>query len=173
MHSGPLSAFPPPPDAPVILLQSPYLRAIDRKTGKLLWEVVVAGSAGSETGAGRLFPRDGALWVVSGAKVYDVDPKAGKIRHTFDLPFAPDTALYDGECFFVCDLANVAAVERDGKIRWKATVEAGLLSDTLVCRDASGKSLWKKDHVPTQASTAAAGMVIGMMVSQPDAKGHS
>jgi outer membrane protein assembly factor BamB len=116
---------------------------------------------------------EGALWVVSGAKVFEVDPPTGKIRSTFALPFAPDTAIFDGQCFFVCDLANVCAVDRGGKIRWKATVEHGLLSDTLVCRDSTGRSLWKKDHVPSQASTAAAGIAIGHLVSQPDAKGHS
>jgi outer membrane protein assembly factor BamB len=164
---------PPPPEAPVILLQSPYLRALDRATGKLIWEAVVGGSAGSDTGPGRLFPMEDALWVVSGAKVFEVDPTTGKIRSTFALPFAPDTAIFDGQCFFVCDLANVCAVDRGGKIRWKATVEHGLLSDTLVCRDSTGRSLWKKDHVPTQTSTAAAGIAIGHLVSQPDAKGHS
>jgi len=159
-------------DAPLILLQSPFLRALQRKSGRQLWVVVVDQAETRGTFPGRLFPTEGDLFLVTSERVFRIEPMTGKIIKAFDLPFVPDAALFDGECFFVSNLENAAAIDLDGKTRWSAAVEQGRAGQILVCRDARNRILWQEDHLPSQFSTASAGMAVAGTVAQPDAKGR-
>jgi outer membrane protein assembly factor BamB len=160
-----------PAATPLIVLQLPLLRAFEPRTGQLVWETLVGEAEDLSTSPGRLFVTQHGLYVMAGAHVWLIDPADGTITAGIDLPFSPDTALFDGDCFYVAAVPDTAAVGRDGTLRWKLGVERELWSGArLVCRNAAGEKLWERS-VPQHAQEAAAGMALGELVSQPDDKG--
>jgi hypothetical protein len=159
-----------PATTPLLLLQLPYLRALDPGSGRLLWETVVGEAEASESAPGRLFATQHGLFVMAGPRIWLVDVTSGRITFGIELPFSPDTAVFDGDCFYVAGVPEAAAVGLDGRLRWKVTREAGMWSGKLVCRDANNQVLWDRKS-ETAMMSSAAGIALGALVAQPDDKG--
>ena len=158
-----------PATAPLLLLQLPYIRALDPRSGQLLWETLVGDSSRKESSPGRLFVTAYGLFVMADARIWLVDVATGRITGGIELPFTPDTAVFDGECFYVASAYKSAAVGVDGRLRWKLGTE-GAWTTKLVCRDANDQVLWERE-VAKLTSGWAAGIALGSLVSQPDDKG--
>ena len=161
-----------PAAAPLVLLQLPYLRALEPHSGRLLWETLVGEPEGSESSPGRLFVTAHGLFVLAGARIWLVDVATGRIVGGVELPFTPDTAVFDGECFYVANVPAAAAVGVDGRLRWKLGMEAGMWSGKLICRDGNDQVLWERKST-TSTLSSAAGIALGTIVAQPDDKGLS
>jgi hypothetical protein len=165
-YHGPME----PAMVPLLLLQLPYVRALDPRSGRLLWETLVGEGEDSESAPGRFFMTAYGLFVMAGARIWLVDLATGRISGGIELPFTPDTAVFDGECFYIANVPEAAAVGVDGRVRWKMGIESGMWSGKLVCRDANNQVLWdRKSTMPM--TSAAAGIALGSLVSQPDDKG--
>ncbi len=160
------------PAPPLLMLQLPFLRALDPRSGRLLWETVVGEPDGSSA-PGRFFLTRHGLVVMAAARMWLVDVATGRLAYGVELPFAPDTAIFDGECFYVAAVHKGAAVALDGRLRWRFEPEAGWTGARLVCRDAEGQVLWEQKAPPAAALGATAGIALGALVAQPDDKGMS
>ena len=159
-----------PSPAPLLLLQLPYVRAIDPCSGRLLWETLVGEGGRQDSCPGRFFVTTKGLFVMAGARIWRLDVATGKITGGIELPFTPDTAVFDGEAFYVASVPAAAAVGLDGRVRWKLGSESSMWSGKLVCRDANNEVLWDRES-QAYAIGAAAGIALGTLVSQPDDKG--
>ncbi len=160
------------PSSPLLLMQLPHVRALDPKSGDLLWETIVSDVHSASSAPGRFFVTTHGLFVLADARVSLLDPATGKITAHIDLPFSPDTAIFDGDCFYVAAVPAAAAVGSDGKLRWKMGVESGVWSgDKLVCRDGKGEMIWEHPAPFAHPQGAAAGIALGGLVAQPDDKG--
>jgi hypothetical protein len=154
---------------PLLLLQLPVLRALDPKTGALLWETRVGEADPLRSSPGRFVATPHGVFVMAGPKIWLFDAKTGATRAKLDLPFSPDNAIFDGEAFYVATVPEAACVGLDGKIRWRISVE-GAWSRTLVCHDGDHNKIWER-NLPQHADGAAAGLALGELVAQPDDKG--
>jgi hypothetical protein len=159
-----------PSSPPLLLLQLPLLRALDARSGRLLWETIVGEPDSSSTSPGRLFVTPHGTFVLAGTRVWLIDTATGRLIGGLALPFAPDTALFDGECFYFAAVPEAAAMRLDGTLLWKVGIEPGWFSGKLVCRDGAGNVVWEA-ATPTVMMGAAAGLALGELVSQPDDKG--
>ena len=158
------------PETPLIVMQLPMLRAIDRRTGKLLWETNVGFDEVNSSAPGRFVPTKFGLFVLAGPHLWCIDMATGKRTGGVELPFTPQTVLFDGKTFFLTAVQQTIAVTLEGKILWRMRPEeVGFISrGKLVCRDADGKQLWETEN---PAGSLAAGLMVGDLVSQPDDHG--
>jgi len=154
---------------PLLLLQLPILRALDPQTGAQLWESRVGEADPLRSSPGRFLITPHGIFVMAGPKIWLFDAKNGAIKAKLELPFSPDTAIFDDGAFYVAAVPEAACIAVDGHVRWRITVE-GAWSKTLVCRDEHQKVLWQRD-LPKFSEGAAAGLALGDQVAQPDDKG--
>lgn len=161
----------PATGTPLLLLQLPFLRALEPVSGRLLWETLVGDAGSSSSAPGRLFVTPQGLFVMAGRRIWLVDVATGKLTLGIELPFAPDSAVLDGGCFYLAAGAyEAAAVGVDGRLRWAVKLETGLLSGKVVCRDADGQVVWDR-KIPPGTTSSAPGIALGSKVAQPDDKG--
>ncbi len=159
---------------PLIVLQLPFVTAIDPQTGALRWSTHVGDAGGHETSPGRLLPTPQGLMVMAGHHIWHLELATGALKGKVTLPFVPDTVIFDGECFYAARVPDIAAVELSGRVRFKAMHDdSGWLANKFVCVDGNGKKLWESAAPPEAIKGVSAGLALGAMVSQPDGKGHS
>jgi hypothetical protein len=159
-----------PVTAPLLILELPLLRALDPRSGRLLWETLVGEAPDSESAPGRFFLTAYGLFVMAGPRIWLVDVATGRITAGIEVPFAPDTALFDGECFYVAAAHAAAAVGVNGRLLWKLGLETGTWSGKLVCRDANDQVLWDRKWSATPGRPAP-GLALGTLIVQPDDQG--
>src|SRR4051812_46993973 len=116
------------PSPPLLLMQLPHVRALDPRTGDLLWETIVSDVHSASSAPGRFFVTPHGLFVLADSRVSLLDPATGKITAHIELPFSPDTAIFDGDTFYLAAVPAAAAVGADGALRWKMGVESGVWS---------------------------------------------
>jgi outer membrane protein assembly factor BamB len=154
---------------PLLLLQLPILRALDPKTGAQLWESRVGEADPLRSSPGRFLVTPHGIFVMAGPKIWLFDATNGSIKAKLELPFSPDTAIFEGDAFYVAAVPEAACIGVDGETRWRISVE-GSWSKSLICRDADHKVIWQRD-APKFSEGAAAGLALGDQVAQPDDKG--
>jgi len=153
---------PTTPGGPLFVLQRPFLRAIDAKTGGFLWE----HKFDKPDGVGRMFLQEGRVLVAMGPELHCFEARSGRTLGIVALGFTPDSGLLHEGKLILADTSSVACISADGRILWIATGAGGWETD-IVCRDEQGNTLWKAPSPSTDARSAA-GLGIDGIVVQPD-----
>lgn len=146
---------------PLFVLQRPFLRAIDAKTGALLWEQEIK----KPTGCGRIFLQEDRVLVAMGPHLHCFEAKSGRQLGVVELAFTPESGLVHEGRLILADKTSVTCLASDGRILWNAITE-GWAAETT-CRDANGTLLWQRPHASTD-NRAAPGLAIDGIVVQPD-----
>jgi hypothetical protein len=146
---------------PLFVLQRPFLRAIEAKTGALLWEHKIK----KPIGVGRIFLQEERVLVAMGPNLHCFEAKSGKELGVVELGFTPEAGLVHEGRLILAGKEELTCLASDGAILWTVLREGWAAE--MTCRGAGGAELWKRPP-GSNDSRAAPGLAIDGIVVQPD-----